>query len=238
MRCRLLQYILIGHFRCWHSGPESMDHTTEEDDNDGADEQKQTRYNGKFITKKDLSKKLKRIQLLSEIRQKRRVGNKNSDNKVNIIVDDSVHSDHSYSKPLNLNVVESEVEVSTSYSNDEEVSDVDNDIDVDLDINWTTGRRVVELGVLADNLRACQLCSQPLHLANCVGEKKFGLAQILMIKCTYEDCGLVNSIPTGSRHRTDRGGLAWDVNTKLANGNDLLLVMWLVCMHINSYMHT
>ncbi|XP_048749762.1 uncharacterized protein LOC125647095 [Ostrea edulis] len=81
---------------------------------------------------------------------------------------------------------------------------------------WRVGRRIVDLGVLADGLRACQLCQLPLHLHNCVGEKKFGLSQILEIKCN--NCDLINNVVTGSRHRTDKGGLAWDANTKLAAG--------------------
>ena len=77
---------------------------------------------------------------------------------------------------------------------------------------------MVELGVLVEGLKACFLCSQPLRLENCVGETKFGLGHILKIKCDYADCGLVNEIPTGRRHKTEKGGSAWDVNTKLAAG--------------------
>ena len=57
---------------------------------------------------------------------------------------------------------------------------------------WRVGRRVVELGVLVEGLKACFLCSQPLHLENCVEETKFGLAYMLKIKCDYADCGLIN----------------------------------------------
>lgn len=43
---------------------------------------------------------------------------------------------------------------------------------------------------------------------------------MLLIRCNY--CQLVNEIPTGSRHKTIAGGIAWDVNTKLAAGKDNL----------------
>jgi len=84
------------------------------------------------------------------------------------------------------------------------------------DDSWRYGRRVVELSVLADGLKACRLCSQPLHLADCVGETRYGLSGYLKVKCMYSECGLMNQIPTGSRH-----GKIWDANTKLASGNQL-----------------
>jgi hypothetical protein len=85
-------------------------------------------------------------------------------------------------------------------------------------LEWRDGRRVVELGTLADGLKACQLCGQQLQLSNCVGDKKFGLAHVLKVKCQYPECGLINDVPTGSKHRTTNGGQSWDVNTKLAAG--------------------
>ncbi|XP_056017087.1 uncharacterized protein LOC125673339 [Ostrea edulis] len=84
--------------------------------------------------------------------------------------------------------------------------------------DWRCGRRIVELVVLADGLKACHWCGSPLHLKECVGEKKFGLAHILLVKCCYSECGLVNDVPTGSRHKTSTCTSAWDVNTKLAAG--------------------
>lgn len=63
--------------------------------------------------------------------------------------------------------------------------DIVSDCTSDVELEWRTGRRVVELGTLANGLKACQLCSQPLHLINTVGERRFGLAQILEVKCMY-----------------------------------------------------
>jgi hypothetical protein len=121
-------------------------------------------------------------------------------------VQENVHIDHDY---LGLQEEVTVGHVTRQFDDVHPSSD-------DGQIEWRVGRRIVNLGVLADGLRACQLCQLPLHLHNCVQEKKVGLSQILGIKC--DNCQLVNNVPTGNRHRTDRGGLAWDANTKLAAG--------------------
>ncbi|XP_061175979.1 uncharacterized protein LOC133184928 [Saccostrea echinata] len=87
--------------------------------------------------------------------------------------------------------------------------------------SWRVGRRIVELGTLVDNLkRGCAMCGNALQLVNTIGERKFGLGQVLQIKCTHSTCAHVNDIPTGSKHRVkaDMKQYAWDVNTKLAAG--------------------
>ena len=78
-----------------------------------------------------------------------------------------------------------------------------------------SGRRVVQLGILADGLKGCQLCCQPLSLNDCIGEKLYGLGGKLLVKCI--PCGLINDVLIGTRH----GHLktTWDVNSKLASGN-------------------
>lgn len=106
--------------------------------------------------------------------------------------------------------------------------DIVSDCTSDVELEWRTGRRVVELGTLANGLKACQLCSQPLHLINTVGERKFGLAQILKVKCMYSQCGLVNDVLTGRKHTSQNGGQAWDVNTKLAAG----MITMQYCLYI------
>ena len=84
--------------------------------------------------------------------------------------------------------------------------------------SWQEGRRVVELDLLAVGLKSCQRCSQSLRLDNKVGERRFGLGLILLVKCSYTECSHVNGVPSGSRHKPEKGGIAWDVNTKLAAG--------------------
>lgn len=74
------------------------------------------------------------------------------------------------------------------------------------------------MATLADNLQACCNCAQPLHLSDCVGENRFGLAQILKVKCRNINRGVANDVSTGSKHVTERGGKSWNVNSKLAAG--------------------
>ena len=85
---------------------------------------------------------------------------------------------------------------------------------------WRMGRRVVELGLLADALDGCKYCGVPLRLSNCSQETRYGLSSILHIECDNLSCLLVNMIQTGSHHRTSvsRGMPAFDVNTKAAAG--------------------
>src|SRR5277367_5397757 len=57
-----------------------------------------------------------------------------------------------------------------------------------------SGRRVVELGMLAKGLSKCIGCPKPLELSDCSGETILGLASVLRITCNL--CGMVNNIPT------------------------------------------
>lgn len=65
---------------------------------------------------------------------------------------------------------------------------------------WRVGRRVVELGNFADGLKGCKLCGQPLQLSSCAGEQKYGFAHVLLIRCNFSDYGVLNEVPTGSKH--------------------------------------
>ena len=46
-------------------------------------------------------------------------------------------------------------------------------------VSWKSGRRIFELGVLADSLSACGKCSMPLSLTNTLKETRFGLGSLL-----------------------------------------------------------
>ena len=86
-------------------------------------------------------------------------------------------------------------------------------------MEWREGRRIVELGLLADQLDACTVCSIPLKLSSCFKEQRYGLGSLLHILCNA--CDSVNVVATGKRHRIDgstRGMGTWDVNSKLALG--------------------
>ena len=50
------------------------------------------------------------------------------------------------------------------------------------------------------------------------GGTRFGLTQILQVQFRYEVCRLLNDVPTGKKHETNKGGKAWDINTKLETG--------------------
>ncbi|CAG2205332.1 unnamed protein product [Mytilus edulis] len=92
----------------------------------------------------------------------------------------------------------------------EEVIDED-DINITPDTDeWRKGRRVIELGVLADNLD-CKLCGLPLHLKHAVKINECGLGSILKIMCMNRNCNHLNNVPTGKRH-----GRIWDINSKVA----------------------
>lgn len=84
--------------------------------------------------------------------------------------------------------------------------------------DWRQGRRIVELGKLADQLRSCIDCGQQLHLHRIQSEKKYGLHSLLYVKC---ECGVLNVVSTSKQHRSQsatRGVPIHDVNTKAALG--------------------
>ena len=86
--------------------------------------------------------------------------------------------------------------------------------------SWKTGRRIVELGLLSENLKCS--CGNNLHLKDIKSETRYGLGSILHIKCL--SCENVVKVSTGKRHKSKEGdtenGAArcFDVNTKLAAG--------------------
>ena len=94
--------------------------------------------------------------------------------------------------------------------------------------SWRDGRRIVELGLLADRLKECRLrrCRQPLHLSDVTSETIYGLGSILHIRCRH--CGKDNLVPTGKRHRAtgDKGPKrCFDAKTKLSEGIFLLIII-------------
>lgn len=81
------------------------------------------------------------------------------------------------------------------------------------DDGWKTGRRVVELSCLAQQMY-CSTCASPLHFSNIEKERRYGLASILYIRCQNSVCNTLNDIKTGKRTAG-----SFDVNSKLALGN-------------------
>ena len=65
-----------------------------------------------------------------------------------------------------------------------DIGDIGDDIVINetesrLDIDWGKGRRIIELDVLAEGLRACRSCGVPLHLSHATGITTFGLASVI-----------------------------------------------------------
>ncbi|CAG2190433.1 unnamed protein product [Mytilus edulis] len=119
----------------------------------------------------------------------------------------SVHADHSYA------VTSKRFVPDISNIVHEEVLDNDGNNLTPTD-DWRVGRRVVELGVIADHLQQCKHCGLPLSLHNTINIKTYGLGSVLKVLCTNKSCGNINAIPTGKQHDHK----IWDVNTKLALG--------------------
>lgn len=65
-----------------------------------------------------------------------------------------------------------------------------------LEKDWRCGRRLIELGVLADGLSACKKCGLPLQLSHCQGITNFGLSAMLKIPCMNSACKMINNVPT------------------------------------------
>ncbi|KAK0169410.1 hypothetical protein PV327_011592 [Microctonus hyperodae] len=77
------------------------------------------------------------------------------------------------------------------------------------------GRRIVELTVLAKNLK-CSQCEDVLSLEKIVSEKRIGLNSQLLIYCPK--CAINTLVPTGKMHITNNNKTKADVNTKAVLG--------------------
>jgi hypothetical protein len=85
--------------------------------------------------------------------------------------------------------------------------------------DWISGRRLVELDVLAQGLSACSEFTLPLNLSHTVGETRLGLGSLLHVICQNPCCNYLNKLPVGKRHKSKDGQLKiWDVNTKAVTG--------------------
>ena len=140
---------------------------------------------------------------------------RNPDMEENI---EMVRLDHSYGEPPErrdqADIDEVAYEIIVYDTSDDEAA---------VDLSWQDGRRIVELGVLSDQLAACKECFHPLNLQNCVGEKRYGLGSMLYVACSNPVCNHKNRLVLGKRTFNDdqkRGLPSWDVNRK-ADGGEL-----------------
>ena len=87
------------------------------------------------------------------------------------------------------------------------------------DLSWRSGRRIVELGLLADKM-FCVSCNVPLHLKDTTGERRGGFGSTLFILCTNPCCETVTDVPTG---KVNNNG-AYDISDKVIIGNLFIML--------------
>ncbi|XP_063406027.1 uncharacterized protein LOC134689985 [Mytilus trossulus] len=115
-------------------------------------------------------------------------------------VDEPITADHNYVHANTYPVFsDSDLELGASCT-----------IDPSLNNDWKTGRRVVELQALAQQM-FCTSCNARLHLADIESERRYGLGSILFIRCQNSVCSSLNDVKTGKRNNG-----TFDINSKLA----------------------
>ncbi|CAG2254062.1 unnamed protein product [Mytilus edulis] len=129
---------------------------------------------------------------------------KAQESKRNILVshpvDEPITEDHNYVHANTYPVFsDSDLELGASCT-----------IDPSLNNDWKTGRRVVELQALAQQM-FCTSCDARLHLADIESERRYGLGSILFILCQNSVCSSLNDVKTGKRNNG-----TFDINSKLA----------------------
>ena len=82
------------------------------------------------------------------------------------------------------------------------------------------GRRTVHLSSFAEALSSCQnpVCLQPLVLADCNKEQRYGLGSVLHVPCRH--CNFLNRVDTDTRmdSKQQRGPRPFSSNKKVALG--------------------
>ena len=189
--------------------------------------------NGRFVTKK----RAERVKGVKMSQAHKRLGNtvlsdhdyaissdrppatrSNGDNTddFTLFTDRDVPSDNNHVTDNNINVNTNRPELGTSTV----ILDPDFDpptatVFFEVSSSWMEGKRIVDLGRLAEALEHCLFCSMPLRLKSTIGETKYGLGSLLHIRCNNVDCMKVNNICLSGRHTKNR---IWDLNTKAALG--------------------
>ena len=102
---------------------------------------------------------------------------------------------------------------------------------------WRVGRRIIELGVLLDNLQFCVKCKLgpvPLTKYSVLGELRKGLSGFLYVRCSNTDCEHVNRVPYGKTHRlNERGMPCFAANTKLGVCK-CFIIYWFFYIYIDN----
>ncbi|XP_021339772.1 uncharacterized protein LOC110440988 [Mizuhopecten yessoensis] len=139
---------------------------------------------GKFQSKQSFLKQLKAKE-------------SKSNSLVSHPVDEPTKEDHNYD--VNTGSVLSDLELGASCT-----------VDPARDDSWKTGRRIVELHSLAQQMY-CISCDSRLHLSDIESERRYGLGSILFIRCQNSVCSSLNDVKTGKRNNG-----TFDINSKLA----------------------
>ena len=85
--------------------------------------------------------------------------------------------------------------------------------------NLPSGRSIVELNLISEQLKSCVDCHSELNLINTVKEDRYGFGSVLTVVC--RNCRTMNKIDTNKRHRhegCERGPKSFVINTKAAIG--------------------
>lgn len=98
----------------------------------------------------------------------------------------AISKDHSYPKPGGI-ASDNQPNSTMPGPHVSDIGHVNDDIIIDGDISsepdstWSIGRRIVELGVLAEALKSCNQCCIPPHIHHAIGINTYGLAAILRV---------------------------------------------------------
>ena len=116
---------------------------------------------------------------------------------------------------------ESETKSNETFVSDVQDSDKVSEENTDNLPNSTllSGRRIVELDHVVNQLKQCYFCGFELNLIRTKGEKRYGFDSVLSVKCGH--CKKDNKVDTNKRQRiaeTSRGPPGFVVNTKATIG--------------------
>ena len=107
-----------------------------------------------------------------------------------------------------------------------------------MDAFQLSGRRVVDLGVLAEALDGgYSACNTPLKLSNCTDDTLSGLGSFLYIVCCNSECGEINVCRTHQTHRVAnevRGPDPFLMST--LNSRQVSFFSWLLCSQILAFL--
>lgn len=125
----------------------------------------------------------------------------------------------------------------TYYTLKEKQAEMDTESQCKGSETWKIGRRIVEWGVLLENLRCCKKCGLgpvPLTYDSVKGELQKALGGYLYVECSFHDCRHINIAAYGKTHRdpTKKKGMpSFVVNTKLGTSKSYIYVIYIYVLH-------